>query len=113
MTNVFVSDIILSRTNRIVFVGSVNIVPQKFLNCKCFFFGTSKGDEDMGGKNYKSYDELPLMLDAKMIKDILGVSIGLVYELMKSNAFPSIKIGSRYIVPKEKFIEWIEKQSGT
>lgn len=66
----------------------------------------------MVNKKYKSYDELPLMLDAKMLKDILGISIALVYELMKSDAFPSIKIGNRYIVPKEKFIEWTQKQSG-
>ncbi len=67
----------------------------------------------MANENYKSYDELPLMLDAKIVKDIMGISIGLVYELMKSDGFPSIRIGNRYIVPKEKFIKWIEKQSGT
>ncbi len=73
----------------------------------------SKGDEDLANENYKSYDELPLMLDAKTVKDIMGVSIGLVYELMTSDRFPSVRIGNRYIVPKEKFIDWIEKPSGT
>ncbi len=73
----------------------------------------SKGDEELANENYKSYDELPLMLDAKIVKDIMGISIGLVYELMKLDGFPSIRIGNRYIVPKEKFIKWIEKQSGT
>ena len=67
----------------------------------------------MANENYKSYEELPLMLDAEIVKDIMGISIGLVYELMKSDSFPSIKIGNRYIVPKEKFIEWTHKQSGT
>ncbi len=41
----------------------------------------SKGDEDLANENYKSYDELPLMLDAKIVKGIMGISIGLVYEL--------------------------------
>ncbi len=64
-------------------------------------------------KIYKSYDELPLMLDVKLVKDILGISQTSVYELMKRNDFPSMKIGGRYIISKEKFIEWIDKQSGT
>ncbi len=96
------------------------ILEAKSLTQQSFWRGTTKtttkiwkGDEDLANENYKSYDELPLMLDAKTVKDIMGVSIGLVYELMKSDGFPSIRIGNRYIVPKEKFIEWIEKQSGT
>ena len=78
-----------------------------------FFLGIWKGVDDLANNSYKSYDELPLMLDAKIIKDILGISIGLVYELIKSDDFPSIKISGRYIVPKENFKEWINKKTGT
>ena len=61
---------------------------------------------------YKSYDELPLMLNAETVKDVLGISISSVYELMHEKDFPSIKIGNRLIVPKDKFVEWINKKSG-
>ena len=61
---------------------------------------------------YKSYDELPLMLNAETIKNVLGISLTSVYELMHEKDFPSIKIGSRIIVPKDKFREWIDKKSG-
>ena len=57
---------------------------------------------------YKSYDELPLMLNADTVKDVLGISISSAYELMKEKGFPSLKIGSRIVVPKDKFIEWVE-----
>ena len=61
---------------------------------------------------YKSYDELPLMLNAEMVKNVLGISISSAYELMHEKDFPSIKIGSRIIVPKDKFRDWIDKKSG-
>ena len=61
---------------------------------------------------YKSYDELPLMLNADTVKDVLGISISSAYELMKEKGFPSLKIGSRIVVPKAKFIEWVEQNAG-
>ena len=61
---------------------------------------------------YKSYDELPLMLNADTVKDVLGISISSAYELMKEKGFPSLKIGSRIVVPKDKFIEWVEQNMG-
>lgn len=61
---------------------------------------------------YKSYDELPLILNAEIVKNVLGISISSAYELMHEKDFPSIKIGNRIIVPKDKFREWIDKKSG-
>ena len=58
---------------------------------------------------YKTYDELPLMLNAEMIKDILGISISSAYELLNTEGFPVLKIGNRKVVPKEKFKIWVEE----
>ena len=60
---------------------------------------------------YKSYDELPLMLNAEMLRDILGISLTSVYELLHDKDFPSIKIGNRFVVPKEKFMDWIDART--
>ena len=60
---------------------------------------------------YKSYDELPLMLNAEMLRDVLGISLTSVYELLHDKDFPSIKIGNRFVVPKEKFMEWIDART--
>ena len=60
---------------------------------------------------YKSYDELPLFLNAYLLKDVLGISLTSAYELMHEKDFPSVKIGNRIVVSKEKFIEWIDKKS--
>ena len=58
---------------------------------------------------YKSYDELPLFLNAKMVAQVLGVSISTAYELLNDPGFPTLRVGSRMVVPKEK---WAEGQSG-
>ncbi len=60
---------------------------------------------------YKSYDELPLMLSVPEVAAVLGISRAGTYELVKSEGFPSLKIGSRIVVPKEKFIDWIDCQT--
>ena len=60
---------------------------------------------------YKSYDELPLMLSVPEVAAVLGISRAGTYELVKSDGFPSLKIGSRIVVPKEKFIEWVNSQT--
>ena len=60
----------------------------------------------------KNYDELALFLNANMVRDILGVSETTAYELMHQKNFPALKIGSRLVVPKDKFIEWVEDNVG-
>ena len=61
---------------------------------------------------YKSYDDLPLFLNGKMVAQVLGVSISTAYELLNDPSFPTLRVGSRMVVPKEKFIQWAEGQSG-
>lgn len=60
---------------------------------------------------YKSYDELPLFLNAEIVSKMLGVSSTTAYELMHNEDFPSLRIGSRLIVEKEKFREWVNSQT--
>ena len=61
---------------------------------------------------YKSYDELPLFLNASMVAEVLGVSPSTGYELMHEKDFPILKIGNRIVGPKEKFIAWVEQNTG-
>ena len=60
---------------------------------------------------YKSCDELPLMLSVPEVAAVLGISRAGAYELVRSKGFPALKIGSRIVVPKEKFIGWIDTQT--
>ena len=56
----------------------------------------------------KSYEELPLFLNAKTIAEVLGISHASTYELMHEKDFPTLHIGNRIVVPKEAFVRWIE-----
>ena len=59
----------------------------------------------------KSYDELPLFLNAEMLAKVLGVASYTAYELMHEKDFPALKIGNRLLVPKEKFRLWVETKT--
>ncbi len=66
----------------------------------------------MKESTFKSYDELPLFLNARTVAQVLGISQAGAYELLHQESFPVLKIGSRLLVPKEKFLSWIESQTG-
>jgi excisionase family DNA binding protein len=60
----------------------------------------------------KSYEELPLFLNAQSVADVLGVSPSSAYELMHEKDFPSLRIGNRLVVPKDHFQSWVERNVG-
>ena len=61
---------------------------------------------------YKNYDDLPLFLNAATVAKVLGIAPSSSYELLHEPDFPVLKIGSRMVVPKEKFMEWVERHTG-
>lgn len=65
----------------------------------------------MKTSEYKSYDDLPLFLNAVMVAKVLGVSPSSGYELMHEADFPALKVGSRMVVPKERFIQWVAQHT--
>ena len=66
----------------------------------------------MKESSYKSYDELPLFLNAETVAKVLGISPSSGYELMHEDEFPTLKIGNRIVVPKEQFIRWVSEHTG-
>ena len=62
----------------------------------------------MKNSEFKSYDDLPLFLNATTVAKVLGVAPSSSYELMHEADFPVLEIGNRLVVPKEKFIQWVE-----
>ena len=61
---------------------------------------------------YTSVDQLPLTLCAEHVAMALGISRAGAYTLLHSKGFPTIKIGKRLVVPRDKFIKWMEAQAG-
>ena len=60
---------------------------------------------------YRDYNELPLMLSVPEVGKVLGISRAGAYELVRADSFPKIRIGNRIVVPRDKFIQWIDAQT--
>ncbi|MGN8750782.1 helix-turn-helix domain-containing protein [Oscillospiraceae bacterium HCP3S3_D12] len=65
----------------------------------------------MRESKYTRYDALPLTLTVPEVGEVLGISRAAAYELVRSRGFPSMRIGTRILVPKDKFIQWIDQQT--
>ena len=60
---------------------------------------------------YRNFSELPLMLSVPEVAKVLGISRAGTYELVRADSFPKIRIGNRIVVPRDKFIAWIDQQT--
>ncbi len=61
---------------------------------------------------YITYDQLPLMLNAEDVQHVMNISRAGAYQLMHSEGFPTIVMGKRMVVPRDKFLEWVELNTG-
>jgi predicted DNA-binding transcriptional regulator AlpA len=59
---------------------------------------------------YTSLEQLPVMLGADDVAKVLGISLANAYVLMHKRGFPTLKIGKRMVVPKERLLAWIDCQ---
>ena len=59
---------------------------------------------------YTCFEQLPVTLCADEVAKVLGISRANAYNLMRSKGFPTLKIGKRMVVPKDKLISWIDCQ---
>ena len=58
-----------------------------------------KGAEDMSDTRCYTVNE---------VKDMLGVSRKVVYELLKRNEFRSVQVGSKHLISKKSFDAWLD-----
>lgn len=60
---------------------------------------------------YTDYEQLPIIMNADQVAGFLNISRAGAYQLFHTWDFPSIKIGKRMIVQKDKLLDWLEEQS--
>ncbi len=58
-------------------------------------------------ERFCNYDEIPLFLGAKDIAKLLGIALTNAYYILRADDFPTIVIGKRRVVRKEKLFKWI------
>ena len=57
---------------------------------------------------HKEPKDLPLALTASDIAKILGLSRAGAYNLLNTQGFPTLRVGKRKIVMRDKFIAWVD-----
>ena len=60
----------------------------------------------------QTINDLPIILEAEHIAQVLGISKHSAYELMKRKGFPVLKIGRLKRVNRDAFFRWMEEEGG-
>ena len=61
--------------------------------------------------NDQEIQDLPFALNAQQVADVLGIARSSAYTLIHSEGFPTIHIGRRLLVPKDKLLQWVDMQT--
>ena len=60
---------------------------------------------------YTKEAEASLTLNAKQIAQLLGISRAAAYTLLHSKTFPTLRIGTRLLTPRDQLQEWMKRQT--
>jgi len=55
-------------------------------------------------------DGLPDILTVKDISKYMRVNLTKAYEFFHRDDFPSLQVGKRYLVPKVRFLKWLDER---
>ena len=61
---------------------------------------------------YQNFESLPPVMNADQVAATLGISRAGAYQLLHMESFPTLRIGKRMLVPKDKFLRWIDENTG-
>lgn len=53
-------------------------------------------------------EKMSFTLNARQVAEILGVARNTAYTLMHSEGFPTLHVGRRLLVPKDKLLQWMD-----
>ena len=59
----------------------------------------------------KNFNELPLALKVKEVSEELQVGKGLVYRLIRSKKLRSIRMGNKYLVPRDALVDFLNRST--
>lgn len=91
---------------------SISVYPQRKENATQSSLRAEKKGTHLSKTKYTDYNDLPLMLSVPDVASVLGISRAGAYELVRSDGFPALRIGSRIVVPKGRFLDWINANAG-
>ena len=62
--------------------------------------------------SFSSFNDLPLVLNAAQLAGVLNISRANAYNLLHREDFPTLHIGQRMLVSRDKLVQWMDGQPG-
>lgn len=63
-------------------------------------------------KEFRGFENYPPVLQARHVREILGVCEATAYEILNSKACPTIRRGKRMVVLKDSFLQFLKDSEG-
>ena len=63
-------------------------------------------------QTHTPFEHVPDILNAQQLAEVLGISRAGAYQILNSKDFPTLRIGKRMLVPKDKLLAWIDDHTG-
>ena len=63
-------------------------------------------------QTHTPFEHVPDILNAQQLAEVLGISRAGAYQILNSKDFPTLRIGKRMLVPKDKLLTWIDDHTG-
>ena len=60
---------------------------------------------------YYSFSEVPVVLNANQLASVLNISLTNAYCLLRSEHFPTLRIGRRLLVSRDNLLRWMDEHS--
>ena len=60
---------------------------------------------------YFSISEVPVVLNAHQLASVLNISLTNAYCLLRSESFPTLRIGRRLLVSRDNLLNWMNEHS--
>ena len=60
---------------------------------------------------YFSFSEVPVVLNANQLAGVLNISLTNAYCLLRSENFPTLRIGRRLLVSRDNLLNWMNENS--
>ena len=60
---------------------------------------------------YYSFSEVPVVLNANQLASVLNISLTNAYCLLRSESFPTLRIGRRLLVSRDNLLNWMNEHS--
>ena len=60
---------------------------------------------------FYSFSDLPLVLNVNQLAGVLNISRANAYRLMRSESFPTLRVGNRMLVVRDNLLRWMDEHS--